>query len=288
MSESSGPLAGKVAIVTGSSRGIGEAIARRFAIAGAKVVVTARTVEVRDERLPGTVHSVAAAIRDGGGEAQAVAANLQKKPDREQLVSAALDAYGQVDILVNNAAILVPGATVDFPERYFRPDVRDSGQGAASPLSTHLAGHDRARPADPVLNISSRAAIHPKVGQRSYDGAVYGMTKAAIERFTTGLAAEMYDNGISVNALSPDKVVATPGQMFGRRYTQEMLDAAEPVEAMAEASLALVTGRSTRAHGRHPIFDRGPRGVRLGAGGRGHGGAEAQLTASPYPSKGPS
>ncbi|MYA17404.1 MAG: SDR family oxidoreductase, partial [Gammaproteobacteria bacterium] len=76
----------------------------------------------------------------------------------------------------------------------------------------------------------------------SYDGAVYGMTKAAIERFTTGLAAEMYPHGISVNALSPDKVVATPGQMFGRRYTQEMLDAAEPVEAMAEAALALVGG----------------------------------------------
>ena len=68
------------------------------------------------------------------------------------------------------------------------------------------------------------------------------MTKAAIERFTTGLAAEMVEHGISVNALSPDKVVATPGQMFGRRYTQEMLDAAEPVEAMAEAALALVSG----------------------------------------------
>ena len=68
------------------------------------------------------------------------------------------------------------------------------------------------------------------------------MTKAAIERFTTGLAAEMYANKISVNALSPTLVVATPGQMFGRQYTQEMLDASEPVEKMAEAALALVTG----------------------------------------------
>ena len=236
-----GPLSGKVAIVTGSSRGIGEAIARRFAIAGAKVVVTARTVEVRDERLPGTVHSVAAAIRDGGGEARAVAANLQKKPDREQLVASALDAYGQVDILVNNAAILVPGATVDFPERYFDRMFEILVKAPHHLCQLALPGMIE-RGGGSVLNISSRAAIHPKVGQRSYDGAVYGMTKAAIERFTTGLAAEMYDNGISVNALSPDKVVATPGQMFGSRYTQEMLDAAEPVEAMAEASLALVTG----------------------------------------------
>lgn len=234
-------LAGKVAVVTGSSRGIGEAIARRFALAGAKVVVTARTVEVRDERLPGTVHSVAEAIAASGGAARAVAANLQKKADREHLIEAAAEAFGQVDILVNNAAILVPGATVGFPERYFDRMFEILVKAPHHLCQLVLPGMIE-RGAGAVLNISSRAAIHPKVGQRSYDGSVYGMTKAAIERFTTGLAAEMLEHGISVNALSPDKVVATPGQMFGRRYTQEMLDAAEPVEAMAEAALALVTG----------------------------------------------
>ena len=234
-------LSGRVAIVTGSSRGIGEGIARRMAIAGAKVVVTARTVEVRDERLPGTVHSVAESIRAMGGDATAVAANLQKKPDRENLVQAALDAYGQVDILVNNAAILVPGATVDFPERYFDRMFEILVKAPHHLCQLALPGMIE-RGSGSVLNISSRAAIHPKPGQRSYDGAVYGMTKAAIERFTTGLAAEMFEHGISVNALSPDKVVATPGQMFGRRYTREMLDASEPVEAMAEAALALVGG----------------------------------------------
>ena len=241
MSEMNGDVKGKVAIVTGSSRGIGEAIARRLAVAGAKVVVTARTVEVRDERLSGTVHSVVAAIKELGGEATAVAANLQKKPDREQLAAAAVAAYGRVDILVNNAAILVPGATVDFPERYFDRMFEILVKAPHHLAQLTLPGMIE-RGAGSILNISSRAAIHPKPGQRSYDGAVYGMTKAAIERFTTGLAAEMYEHGISVNALSPDKVVATPGQMFGRRYTQEMLDAAEPVEAMAEAALALVSG----------------------------------------------
>ena len=241
MSEMNGDVKGKVAIVTGSSRGIGEAIARRLAVAGAKVVVTARTVEVRDERLSGTVHSVVAAIKALGGEATAVAANLQKKPDREQLVAAAVAAYGRVDILVNNAAILVPGATVDFPERYFDRMFEILVKAPHHLAQLTLPGMIE-HGGGSILNISSRAAIHPKPGQRSYDGALYGMTKAAIERFTTGLAAEMYEHGISVNALSPDKVVATPGQMFGRRYTQEMLDAAEPVEAMAEAALALVSG----------------------------------------------
>ena len=234
-------LAGKVAIVTGSSRGIGEAIARRLAIAGAKVVVTARTVEVRDERLPGTVHTVAESIRAAGGEATAVAANLQKKPQREQLVEAAIDVFGRVDIVVNNAAILVPGATLDFPERYYDRMFEILVKAPHHLCQLTLPGMIE-RGGGSVLNISSRAAIHPKPGQRSYDGAVYGMCKAAIERFTTGLATEMFEHGISVNALSPDKVVATPGQMFARKYSREMLDAAEPVEAMAEAALALVSG----------------------------------------------
>lgn len=68
------------------------------------------------------------------------------------------------------------------------------------------------------------------------------MTKAAIERFTTGLASEMYENSISVNSLSPDSFIATPGQMFGRKYSQELIDAAEPVEDIAEAALTLVNG----------------------------------------------
>lgn len=233
-------LSGKVAIVTGSSRGIGEAIARRFAIAGAKVVVTARTVEVRDERLPGTVYSIAEAIKDAGGEATAVPANLQKKEDREKLVAAAQETYGAVDILVNNAAILVPGATIDFPERYFDRMIEILVKAPYHLCQLVLPGMIE-RGGGSVLNISSVAAVHPKPTQRSYDGAVYGMTKAAIERFTTGLAAEMHEHEISVNALSPESFVATPGQMFGRKYTQEMLDAAEPVENMAESALALVT-----------------------------------------------
>ena len=234
-------LNGKVAIVTGSSRGIGEGIARRLGLAGAKVVVTARTVEVRDERLPGTVHAVAEAIRAAGGEATAVPANLQKAPARADLVQAALDAYGQVDILVNNAAILVPGGTLDYSERYY-DRMFELLVKAPFHLCQLCLPSMIERGGGSVLNISSIAAIHPKPGQRSYDGAVYGMTKAAIERFSTGLAAEMFQHGISVNALSPTKVVATPGQMFARKYSREMLDAAEPVEAMAEAAFALVTG----------------------------------------------
>ena len=112
---------GKRALVLGvaNRRSIAWAIARRLAIAGAKVVVTARTMEVRDERLPGTIYTVAEAIKARGGEALAVPANLQKKEERERLVKTTIETWGGVDILVNNAAILVPGGTLDYDERYY-------------------------------------------------------------------------------------------------------------------------------------------------------------------------
>ena len=235
-------LQDKVAIVTGSSRGIGEAIARRLGRAGATVVITARTVEVRDEKLPGTIHSVAASVEALGGKAFPVAANLMHKEAREQLIETVQNEFGRVDILVNNAAILVPGSTIDFPERYYDRMFEILVKAPHHLCQLVLPGMIE-RKGGSILNISSGAARHPaKPFTRSFGGSVYGMTKAAIERFTTGLAAEMYEHDISVNALSPNKVVATPGQMYGRTYTQEMLDAAEPVEVMAEAGFALVTG----------------------------------------------
>jgi len=235
-------LNGKVAIVTGSSRGIGEAIARRLALAGARVVVTARTIEVRDERLPGTINSVRDAINEMGGEAIAIACNMQKKVEREALVEQTLVAFGRVDVLVNNAAILVPGPTIDYSERYFDRMFEILVKAPFHLCQLVLPGMIERGEGGSILNISSSAAKHPKPGQTSYDGAVYGLNKAAIERFTTGLATEMFQHNISVNALSPDGFIATPGQMFGRKYSQELIDRAEPVEGIAEAAMTLVTG----------------------------------------------
>src|SRR5262245_39954534 len=100
-----GVLAGKVAVVTGASRGIGEAIALRYAQEGAKVVVSARTVEDGDHILPGSINSVVRRIKDAGGDALAVKCDLSSKEEREELIKASEAAFGPVDILVNNAAI---------------------------------------------------------------------------------------------------------------------------------------------------------------------------------------
>ena len=104
-----------------------------------------------------------------------------------------------------------------------------------------------------VLNISSGAARHPQgppYRQGLRGGTVYGMCKAALERFTTGLAAEAYDDGIAVNVLSPSGLVATPGVVHHGLDRIVPPEAVEPVECMTDAALALCTGDPATLTGR--------------------------------------
>ena len=98
-------LQGKVAIVTGASRGLGQYVAEAYASEGAAVVVTARTEQVKDERLPGTIHETADHIRAAGGRAIAVRCNVADVAECEAMVNRAIDEFGRIDILVNNAGV---------------------------------------------------------------------------------------------------------------------------------------------------------------------------------------
>jgi len=248
-----GVLKGRVAVVTGASRGIGEAIALRYAMEGAKVVVSARTVESSDHHLPGTIKATVERIKAAGGDALAVRADLASSEDRHQLIESALEAYGKVDILVNNAAITYFIPVTDFPEKRFRL-MMDVQVWAPFELSQLVLPGMRERGSGWILNISSHAAIHPAKGMPGRGGTVYGMCKAALERFTTGLAQEVFDENIGVNVISPG-LVATPGVMHHKLINESNKDRVTPVEDMAEACLRLVHGDPKEITGRIDYAD---------------------------------
>jgi citronellol/citronellal dehydrogenase len=238
-----GVLAGKVAIITGASRGIGEAIALRYAQEGAKVVVSARTVEDGDHVLPGSINSVVKRIQDAGGEALAVRADLAIEEHRANLVKETEAAFGPVDILVNNAAITYFVPVESFREKHYRL-MTEVQIYAPFHLSQLVLPSMIDRKSGWILNISSHAAIHPPKDMGGRGGTVYGMCKAALERFTTGLASEVYSHNIGVNVISPG-LVATPGVVHHKLITDDTPeDRITPVEHMAEACLRLVHGEA--------------------------------------------
>jgi NAD(P)-dependent dehydrogenase (short-subunit alcohol dehydrogenase family) len=244
-----GILDGKVAIVTGASRGIGAEIARRFAAEGA--AVAARTTDTGTSPFPGTIAETVEQIRTAGGTATAIRADLSKPEDRERLVAEAQEQLGPADILVSNAAVTYFTPVTDFSPRRFQLmfDVQVEGPFHLAQLAIPgMRGQGRGW----ILNISSIAARHPRFPPSEWarrGGTVYGMCKAALERFSTGLAAELYDDDIAVNALSPSRVVPTPGTIFHHLTTEDDPDS-EPPAVMAEAALRLCSAEPKALTGR--------------------------------------
>jgi citronellol/citronellal dehydrogenase len=205
---------GKVALVTGTSRGLGKAIAQRLAREGATVALTARTAEP-DPKYQGSLRQTLQEITDAGGSAIAVAADLSTSQERERLFAEVVERVGAPDILVNNAAVTFLRLLDEFPERRVRLMME---MHVMAPLHlTQLAiPAMRERGRGWVLNVTSVGGDLP-VGppfsefDRSAGFGVYGTVKAALNRMTKSLAAELYEDGIAVNAAAPSNPVATPG-----------------------------------------------------------------------------
>lgn len=237
-----GSLDGRVAIVTGASRGIGAEIARRFAAEGARVAVSARTTVAGQSRYEGTIHETVQQIVDAGGTAVAIACNLARPEDRARLVAETEAQLGPVDVLVNNGAVTWFGAVETFEEKHFRM-MFEVQVRAPFELSQLVLPGMRARRWGAIVNISSKGGIHPEGPPfvKGPGGTVYGMVKAALERFSTGLAAEVHADNVRVNALSPTSIVPTPGVVHHQLLTPERERLIEPVDVMASAALALAT-----------------------------------------------
>ena len=244
-----GTLRGKVALVTGASRGIGEAIAVRLAMEGARVVVSARTAVDGESKLTGTLTATVARIRKAGGEATAIKADLSSEADRERLVTEAVATYGDIDILVNDAAVTFFIPVETFPKKRF--DLMMEVQvWAPMHLSQLVLPAMREKKSGAIINISSGAGIHPKQPYiRRSGGTVYGMCKAALERLTTGLASEVYDDGVAVNVVSPG-LVDTPGVAVHGLINEQTKDRVQPIKYIAEAVYQLAIGDPKTMTGR--------------------------------------
>ena len=224
-------LTGKTALVTGASRGIGKAIAIALGRSGAAVGVVARATDEHRFKLPGTVDETARLIESAGGRAAAIPGDLTSNAEVDRVVDAAFDRLGPIDILVNNAAIDFLTPFLEVSRKRFDLML---GLNLLAPfwLAKRLVPGMVERGGGYVLNVSSQAALRQFTG-----GLTYGMTKAALERFTMGLAAELEGKGVSSNCLRVDVPIASEG--FVLNFADKGLDESrwESVEVGAEAAL---------------------------------------------------
>ena len=249
-----GALDGRVTVVTGASRGIGAAIAQRFAAEGADVALVARTVEPGASHLDGSLRETADLVERAGRRALIVHADLaDPELDADALVGRVEDALGPVDVLVHNAAacFYLPWDSVS-PRRYHVMFAVNAD--ATWKLATAVLPGMRDRGRGWIVNLSTTVVDHP-VGppystfHTDHGATLYGASKAALERISTGLAAEVHRHGIAVNVVSPVAAVATPG-VEAMGLTPAPGTHVEPVEQMVEAVLALATGDPTTLTGR--------------------------------------
>jgi NAD(P)-dependent dehydrogenase (short-subunit alcohol dehydrogenase family) len=228
------PLAGRVAVVTGASKGIGEAASLALSEAGAAVVAVGRTAG----RGPGSVGAVVARITDGGGRALGLVGDVRVEADVERLFSSAVEAYGRLDVLVNNAALYYLGRplvelTIEEWDDMMEVNLRGVFLccRAAVPIMARGGGGS-------IVNLTSSAA---ESGRASTGMAGYGASKAGVERLTQILALEVKDANIAVNALAPVGL-RTPGSV--RAVGEERATRFAPASAIGPVTVHLAQQRS--------------------------------------------
>jgi NAD(P)-dependent dehydrogenase (short-subunit alcohol dehydrogenase family) len=196
-------LNGKVALVTGASRGVGAAIAVALAEAGADVACAARSTADAPQRTPGTLDETVARIEAANGNGLAVPTNLAKPQEVEAMVATTVDHFGRLDVLVNNAAVTFVG-DLDIPLK--RHEILMAINLTAPLVACQAAAPHLKAAGGRILNVSSVAALLPIPGLMSY-----GISKIGLEHLTVDLARILQEDGVAVNCFRIDLAVASEG-----------------------------------------------------------------------------
>jgi 3-oxoacyl-[acyl-carrier protein] reductase len=208
MTAESLPWGGRVALVTGASRGIGAATAMEFARLGAAVAVLGRSTDEAPSRVPGTLDAVVREIEAMGGQAIAAPADVRNETEVQAAVERVFEAYGRIDVLVNNAAYYFAGPFNEMPLERWDLVLDVNLRGAAvctEAVLPAMMGQGEGR----IVNVSSGAAVGYYGGM-----SAYAASKAGLEALTRYLGAELAPFGIAANALRIDSAVETEGARF--------------------------------------------------------------------------
>jgi len=218
-------LTNKVALVTGASRGVGRAVAVALAQAGADVACAARATDDAPLKLPGTIDATVREIEAVGRRALAIPTNLAIEAEVDRMVRRAIEHFGRIDILINNAAITFPG-DLELPMKRYDLIMAVNLRAALQAIQVAIADM-KTRRAGAIVNVSSAAGLQPFPGLMAY-----GMSKAAMERMTVDAAQQLRSYGIAVNTFRIDVPVASEG--FVANLPDVDHDDWEPTEVPAE------------------------------------------------------
>lgn len=235
-------LSGKTLFITGASRGIGAAMARRFAQDGANIAVIAKTSEPHP-KLPGTIHTVAKEVEEAGGKALPLVCDVRDEEQIQKAVDATVSEFGGIDVLVNNASALWLKGTLETPMKRF--DLMQQCNARATFACSQACIPHLSKAENPhILSMSPPLNMNPKwfAGHVAYTMSKYGMSFC-----TLGMSLEFADQDIAVNSLWPRTTIATAA--IKAFFPQEAYERSRKTEIVAEAAYAIVTKKSRECTG---------------------------------------